>query len=78
MVDFLYRYNCAICGMCLSIPLKNINLESEDKGIYEQFSKIINNTNKECNFCGNNNKFYDLKFPIEFLGNGEKYLLEII
>jgi len=75
MTDFLYLYRCGICNRNLSIPLRNIDTNSDSKGIYEQFFDIINKTNKECVYCGNNIKFSKVEFPIKFLDNEDEPIL---
>ena len=76
MVNFLYIYRCAKCGKYLSIPLNNIDLESSNRGIYEQFFEIINNTEKGCTFCVNNTEFSPVEFPVKHLDIGDRFIME--
>lgn len=76
MTDFLYIYRCAKCGKYLSIPLMNIDLESDNRGIYEQFFEIINNVDKECTFCMNNIQFSPVEFPVKHLDYGNRFIKE--
>ena len=61
----------------MSIPLRNIDLESDNEEIYAQFYKIISQTKKECNFCLNNREFINIEFPVKHWIDGVHYLEEM-
>jgi len=74
MTDFIFRYQCTECEKYLSIPMRNIALDSETKTVYEQFHDILKRTDKYCTFCDNGLAFTNIQFPVKPLDSGELFV----